>query len=251
MSLKLFIGSALSSLVDAILSRPWFPLLHTGLLGWRWEYDLMRFAGTRDIRLIFDVGANIGQTSLQLLRYYPKTAIHAFEPVRATFEQLVANAASAPNITPHHLALGESPGTLEIEIQQDSQFNSLRYAESAGPMSAGKKETVRVDTVDNFCSEHGITEIDLLKIDAQGADLSVIKGAEGMIRAHRVRFVLCEVGFQADDAVNQPFLPLHSRLGELGLRLCGFYEGMNFGPHAAYIGHREALYIDPLALGKT
>lgn len=248
MSIKLFIGRTLSSLVDIALSHPSFPLLRNGLLGWRWEYDVMRFAGTRDIRMVLDVGANTGQTSLQLLQYYPHAVIHAFEPVQDTFAELRANVAGRPQVRPHPFALGEKPGTFEITLQKDSQFNSLRYAAQAGPMATEKRETISVSTVDKFCQAQNIGKVDLLKIDAQGADLSVVQGAEGMLKEHRIRFVLCEVGFQSDDAVNQPFPPLHAHLCARGLRLCGFYEGMNFGPQAAYIGHREALYVDPKAL---
>lgn len=250
MSLKLFIGRTLSAAVDIILSHPSFPLLRNGLLGWRWEYDVMRFAGTRDIRMVLDVGANTGQTSLQLLQYYPHTVIHAFEPVQATFAELLANVAGRTQVKAHPFALGETSGTLEITLQEDSQFNSLRYASEMGPMATEKREKITVSTVDTFCREQKIDKVDLLKIDAQGADLTVVQGAEEMLKSHRIRFVLCEVGFQADDAVNQPFVPLHAHLCARGLRLCGFYEGMNFGPQAAYIGHREALYVDPEAVGK-
>jgi hypothetical protein len=53
-----------------------------------WIYDVQRFAGTRDLDVIFDVGANIGQTAYGLVRYLPHAQIFCVEPVGATMERL-------------------------------------------------------------------------------------------------------------------------------------------------------------------
>jgi hypothetical protein len=50
----------------------------------------------------------------------------------------------------------------------------------------------QVSTVDEFCSSHGIRTIDLLKVDAEGCDLDVLKGAAGKLKSHEIRFVLTE-----------------------------------------------------------
>lgn len=149
------------------------------------------------------------------------------------------------NIQVHQLALGKQTGELRIRLQRDDQLNSLRYAIQPGLVDTGETESVTVSTVDEFVRARGIRTIDLLKVDAQGADVEVLEGAELMLRSHRIRFVLCEVGLQPDDEVNQPFQPLHEHLCARGLRLCGFYDGGNIGPRWRYACHRDALYVDP------
>ncbi|MFM8657196.1 MAG: FkbM family methyltransferase, partial [Chthoniobacterales bacterium] len=204
-----------------------------------------------DLQMFFDVGANTGQTCDEILAYFPRACIHAFEPVAATCEELRQHVRSRPKIHVHHMALGRAPAVARIQLQGESQLNSLLYASRPGLADPGKFEDIVVGTVDNFVAEQAVGTIDLLKVDAQGADLDVLRGAEHTISSHRVRFVLCEVGLQPDDPVNQAFQPVHDYLCSKGMRLCGFYAGGNMGPRYRYACHRDALYVDPHAVDST
>ena len=248
MNLKLQVGKALHRVFHGILSSPHFPLLPRTALGLSWRYDIARFAGTRDLRMFFDVGANTGQTCDEILAYFPKACVHAFEPVAATFDELRRHVADNPAVHVHHMALGREPGSVRIQLQSESQLNSLLYSSQPGLADTGKFEEVNVGTIDGFVEDQAIRTIDLLKIDAQGADLDVLLGADQTIKSHRVRFILCEVGLQPDDPVNQPFQPLHEHLCGKGMRLCGFYAGGNMGPRYRYACHRDVLYVDPQAV---
>jgi FkbM family methyltransferase len=248
MNFKLLVGKTLHSAFHGLLANRRFPLLPRTALGLSWPYDIARFAGTRDLGMFLDVGANTGQTCDQILAYFPKARIHAFEPISATFAELKQNVGDRPRVSTHQVAMGRQPGSLRIQLQGDSQLNSLLYASQPGLADTGKFEEVKVDTIDNFVRAHRIAMVDLLKVDAQGTDLDVLIGAEQMIKSHRVRFVLCEVGLQPDDTVNQQFQPLHDHLSSRGLRLCGFYGGGNIGPRWRYACHRDVLYVDPEAV---
>ncbi len=245
MGLKLLVGKFLNWAINGALARSSFPLLPRTGLGISWPYDIARFSGSRDLLCFFDVGANTGQTCDQIVRFYPRAEVHAFEPVSATCAELRRRMAGRAKIQVHQMALGKQPGELRIRLQRDDQLNSLRYASKPGLVDTGETESVIVSTVDEFARARRIATIDLLKVDAQGTEVEVHEGAEAMLRAHRIRFVLCEVGLQPDDDVNQPFQPLHEHLCARGLRLCGFYDGGNIGPRWRYACHRDALYVDP------
>jgi hypothetical protein len=149
----------------------------------------------------------------------------------------------------HLLALGREPGRLTIRLQSNSELNSLKFS-VAGPSGESATESVNVTTVAAFCAEHGINGIDLLKIDAQGADLDVLRGAGPLLQGARVPFVLAEVAFPPEDVTNQPFEPLHHYLGEQGFRLSGFYEMFNYGQRLSLLGFCNALYVHPGALAQ-
>jgi FkbM family methyltransferase len=247
MNLNYFVGRMLAWPLAGLLRSPWFPLLRTFHGRRDWLYDICRYANTREFRVLFDVGANVGQTAGAMRRYFPRAEIHAFEPIDETHRMLSRNARRWPNVRPHRLAMGRASETREVVLQNDSLFNSLRLS---APLDAGAErrlERIEVSTVDEFCERHGIDTVDVLKIDAQGYDLEVLLGAGRMLSAKRVAFVFVEVGFQPNDIINSPFAPLNEHLTARGFRLSGFYEqwGCIGDPSLAFC---NALYFHPDAL---
>ncbi len=80
----------------------------------------------------------------------------------------------------HALALSSEPGRAELQIvKQGAGVNSLVPFD--GDRKAITTETVDVETVDRFCQKHGVAAITLLKVDAEGLDLSVLRGAREML----------------------------------------------------------------------
>jgi hypothetical protein len=64
--------------------------------------------------VVFDVGANIGQTVQRIRRFLPSSFIHSFEPVPSSFEKLRTNTQGFTNLTVNHAAVGAKPGSIEI-----------------------------------------------------------------------------------------------------------------------------------------
>ncbi len=225
----------------------WFPLMRTFRLRSSWLYDVCRIAGTRDFRTLLDVGANVGQTAGAMAAYFPDAVIHSFEPVAETFLALQRNARRWPNVRAHRLALGGTRGARDIEIRENSELNSLAPASEPGAQS--RVERVDVATLDEFCREEGIETIDVLKTDAQGTDVDVLAGADGLISGGRVAFVYAEVSFQPDDRANTHFDGLNELLVSRRFRLFGFYEqfGGALGGEG-YLQFCNALYVHPGAL---
>jgi FkbM family methyltransferase len=221
MSVRYQIGRAAKSSHTWLLSRRWFPLLRNYARGQDWVYDICRIRGDRRADLIFDVGANVGQTSMHLLRFFPCCRLHAFELVESTSRVLAHRLAPYTNTRVHHLALGARPGRVRIALQPCSETNSLHF--TAAKAAQGTEE-VTVDTVDSFRASHDIARLDLLKTDAQGADLDVIRGAESMIANGRVSFILSEAGFAPTQADLQSFDALDAHLKARDFRLAGLYE---------------------------
>ena len=90
--MRFIVGSRMSHLRHAILSAPWFPLTRYIAKGSYALYDIQCFSGTRHFNVIFDVGANVGQTAHGLISYFPVSQIYCFEPATAPFEEIVPSA---------------------------------------------------------------------------------------------------------------------------------------------------------------
>ena len=208
MTMRYHIGRALDASERALLSQTWFPLFTRFLGGRNWIYDVCRIAGTRDFRLAFDVGASIGNVARNLARFFPNADIHAFEPITATYEELRRHSAANQRIKPHRLALADAEGEARLELQAHSDLNSLHFRVNSDDPMVG--EHVEITTVDKFCFNHGIDHIDILKVDAQGYDLAVLRGAAGLLSYGRIPFVLGEASLTAGDPTNQEFTPLNS-----------------------------------------
>jgi FkbM family methyltransferase len=172
-------------------------------------------------RIVFDVGANVGQTVERISAVFPAATIHAFEPVPATHAALQAAAASRPLVHAHCLALAESAGEMTIAPQVDSTLNSLKFSSDH---TSADGISIRRQTATAFCAAHQIARIDLLKIDVEGAELSVLRGAEPLLAAGAVDFVLVEAGLTAGDSRFTPLAALTEFLQPHGFWPVGIYD---------------------------
>jgi FkbM family methyltransferase len=248
-SLRYHLGNLPNRLTQFALSHPWFPLFRTACSGTEWAYDVCRHAGRRHFNTIFDVGANVGQTALYLDKFFPRSAIHSFELSPSTAAVLKSNTSHRPNIHVHPTALGGSPTHMVVESMDCTLINSMRFAlADANAARPSKTEEIEVTTLDLFAAKEKLSGIDILKIDAQGFDLQVLEGGEGLIRAHKIPFIYVEITFDKHHTDAQWFLPVHEHLLERGYHLCGIYEQWFRG---SLLDCCNGLYFNPAALTST
>ena len=171
------------------------------------------------ISVIFDVGAHTGESALKFSFAFPKARIYCFEPVRATFEKLKRNLAGYKKIICHNLAFGSSDGKATVYLTERSTNNSLLR-----PEAFVGSESVAVRTLDGFTAENQIGRIDLLKVDTEGFDLEVLKGARNMLSGRQIPFVITEIGFHPQDTTRALFDDVRAYLLALGYAVFGIYD---------------------------
>ncbi len=163
-------------------------------LGLDLNNDLKRLVPQFQPRVIFDVGANVGQTSLYFNKLWPDAEIYAFEPVSATYEELTrAVAGQKSKIHCVQVALSDETGQAEIRLSERSVFATLDPTFTLPGSNFGRIETVLKVTADDWCNSNGVKHIDLLKVDAEGHDLHVLKGAGSLFEQQRISAVLIEI----------------------------------------------------------
>ncbi len=195
--------------------------------------------------IIFDVGANTGQSSLKFLLSYPAANIYAFEPIETTFHELKSNVSNFSNIYPFQIGLGDKAEKKDIYIYEHSVLSSC-IPKSPITSSDNNIKSIRieVDTLDRFCLERNIDYIDLLKIDTEGFDLNVLQGAEGLLKKQAVSFIYFEffrVDRDNDETHGGRLIDIHNYLTNFGLRPIAFYTDFIHHKHTA--GVYNALYM--------
>lgn len=157
------------------------------------EEWLARRAGPK-CRTIVDVGANRGEWSRMFLEHAPaiERAV-LFEPGARAAQMLRDSLARNPRIAIAEIALSdheEAEGRFFEEPEAGNKSSLTRGAATAGAIET----RVRVSTLDAEAERLGILHIDLLKIDAEGSDFAVLRGAAGLLRASRVGVIQWEYG---------------------------------------------------------
>ena len=146
---------------------------------------------------IFDVGAHLGVYAT-LARRFDKTAnVHAFEPHPGTFGKLKLVAAEH-GFVPHRLAMGEKKGTVNLFDYACSQSTGSEHAsiyrEAIEELreKGACKMAVPCETVGGIAEKLGIDHLHLLKIDVEGHELHVLKGAGDIITRNAIDVIQFE-----------------------------------------------------------
>lgn len=145
------------------------------------------------LRTVFDVGANKGDWSRLIRAANQNTAIHLFECNRSLLKGLHDDFDGDAGVVVHGCALGETEGRKAFyAVDASTELGSLVKPQGASGFSLEGEVPVR--TVDSICSELDIEQIDLLKVDTEGYDFHVLRGASTMITSQRVLAIQFEYG---------------------------------------------------------
>lgn len=139
-----------------------------------------------------DVGANIGSFSVILGKRVPDCVIHAFEPASKTFGILKSNIARnrLEKVEAHQMAVAEQVGTVRFSDEPSiSQRNHIVTAEAAVMHSC----EVPATSLDTFCESRQIERIGFIKVDCEGVEPLVLRGANRLLRERRIGAMLVEV----------------------------------------------------------
>lgn len=169
-----------------------------------------------DAKVVFDVGADNGKSADQYLKAFRKAQIYSFEPSGVTFPHLQHKFANNRRVSTFNTALGSTNGTTRYIT--DPILTGLSRVDKNG------KDEVSIQTLDTICAREGVKQIDFLKIDTEGHDLEVLRGAEGMLERKAIRVIQVEAGMSPANDLHISFENLKSYLEERGYYIFGIYE---------------------------
>jgi FkbM family methyltransferase len=145
--------------------------------------------------LALDLGANHGDWALAVTAANPACRVHCFEPSPRTAVTLRGRVAGAANVTVHNVGVGEREGTLAFHDYGDgSVLSSFLSREGSTNMKAEQVIDVPVVSLDAFLDAHHIAAVDYAKIDTEGYEMPILRGARQSLQSRRIRCLQFEYG---------------------------------------------------------
>lgn len=170
------------------------------------------------IETVIDAGANVGQYGLELRSFGYRGRIISFEPLSAAYASLRDTASADPSWECHRIALGDAGATSQLGVASNLASSSLlpmldAHRRAAPDIAIIESETVEVRTLDSFAIP--VTGPTLLKLDVQGYEDRVLRGASSLLSA--ITLIECEVSVEPLYQSQLTLLPMLNLL-----RNCGF-----------------------------
>jgi FkbM family methyltransferase len=179
--------------------------------------------------VFFDVGANIGYLSAIAAGLVgPQGQVHCFEPVPEYFERVQRLAELNPDYTilPNACGAGEVPGSCKIYVTREPGQNTMVSNYKAGPEIVSTLD-VPVIRLDSYIEQHGIERVKMIKIDAEGFELPILKGLETFFKRSRCRpEVICEIAPRAYPLIGRTISELEEYMSEYGYVARDLLDGL-------------------------
>jgi FkbM family methyltransferase len=194
---------------------------------------------------IFDVGANEGQFARFAREAFPQARLYCFEPTPQAHAKLAAWALADGNAVTANVALGDASGTCEINLHADhspssSLLDTTDTSHAVFPMTARqRKVAVRIERLDDFVASQPWPPAEeiLLKLDVQGYEAPVLRGAPNLLGSARACIIeVCLDGLYQDQST---FKEVFDLIHAAGLRYAG-----NLNQVYGVDGH--VIYLDAL-----
>jgi FkbM family methyltransferase len=147
-------------------------------------YPCVPFAS--EVRVVVDVGANIGAASCFFARLYPHAVVHALEPSPEPFALCTRNVADFPNVRAEQIALHAYDGTADLYPVTEDSITASLYP-PAEPV--GDPISVSVRAAGSWARERSVERLDILKIDTEGGEVAILESFGQLIDTVRVLYV--------------------------------------------------------------
>ena len=198
--------------------------LGPGRLGGDPLHDMKLFLKGQNCPVIFDVGANTGQSADKFKRAFPDSDIHSFEPSPEVFAKLNKHCKDLKGMKTYNYGVGSRHETLSLIENIHSNMSSFLEPGEYAWGGIERRTNAKIITLDSFAKEKNIEYVHILKSDSQGYDFEVFKGAEGLMKKNRIGLIYFEFIF-SNMYKNLPlFHDVVTFLEERNFSLVSFYQ---------------------------
>jgi len=169
--------------------------------------------------VIFDVGANIGQSAYAYSRWFPEAHILSFEPFPLTYLELQRNTRKLARVKTENLGCSDRVELVEAVLADSAhptaEVNSV--LPSVADNSRNRSFRLQLTSLDVYCEKNAVDYIDILKTDTEGFELKVLQGAVRLLERRRIGSILVEVALR-----RSVLIPNHVPLDEIESFLCPY-----------------------------
>lgn len=158
------------------------------------KYFLDHLVENNKDQTIFDVGANVGAYTRKILERNPSANVHSFEPNPVAYEKLKQSTEGC-DIKAVNLGMSDQEGELVLyDESSGGSSHASMYKGVIEDVHEGRSVeiNIKLTTLDQYCKQNDIRNIDLLKIDTEGNELKVLKGARKLIEEKKIGVIQLE-----------------------------------------------------------
>jgi FkbM family methyltransferase len=192
--------------------------------------------------IIFDVGANYGQTVIKYKTLFPHSKVYAFEPHPEAYVHLNEQARKVENVQTYNLAVGNYNGTADFHLNTYSETSSLLSNTQLGKdiwgeaaMTPAGTIKVEVCSLDKFIKDNIIPSIDILKLDTQGTEYQIIEGASESLAQSKIKMIYTEIITSHSYNNQKEIYEFMTLLYMHSFQLYGFYDYHYSGKKLTYV----------------
>jgi len=167
---------------------------------------------------IVDIGANHGTWTREALNHFPDAYYTLVEPQHWLQDSITDLLANNNKITFHPFGAGEKEGSFQFTILERDDSSSFKYSEEEAKAKGYKQLTLPVVTLNGLLKDSALPIPDIIKIDAEGLDIAVLKGASDFFG--KTEIFMVEAGV-VNKSFDNSFLKLINFMDEKGYR---FFE---------------------------
>lgn len=170
---------------------------------------------------------------MNYLNSFPESDLYCFEPNPVTFGILETRFKNNSRVHLHNIAVSDTNGISDFYCNKENPTDSLFLPAIAwmqwvdgkrDALTLKSKINVLTTNLDTFCSSNSISKLDILKIDAQGAECLILDGAKNLLSQHAIKIILAEMMF-VPVYENQPFFfEICNKLALHGYSLVNLYN---------------------------
>ncbi len=206
---------------------PWNIFIH-GCYITESGYETFMLEKVSGADVTMDVGANIGYYSVQFSRL-TDGKVYSFEPMSYQYSVLKKNLElnGIENVIPVKRIVSNTSGKKRIYYSGPDNTGASSLVKKSG-----EYEDVQAITIDDYCDEQKIAQVDLMKIDVEGHEMDVLMGMSGCLRQQRVRHLFVEISGENLE-----------KAGSSVQELCTFMQAFGYHPYSIKTGKMEEYRI--------
>lgn len=196
------------------------------------EHWIKRILRSINAPVFYDIGANYGYYTIAMASI--AETVYAFEPTSTTFAVLARNVERnhMTNVTILPLALGEARGVARMTLYSSSGNNSLiaRTNDAVAHLEVHGYEEVQTEPLDQLFRERRLAPPSLIKIDTEGSEVSVLRGARELLSTHHP-FVVMEYDASSTQDAGHSLAELRDELYRHAYTLYGLNNALEGDRH--------------------
>lgn len=193
-----------------------------------------KYLNIEDSDIVFDIGANFGIMSLQFAKAAPKAKVYAFEPTHYALKRFKKNLSLNPELAKRIIPVNtfisaKTEANADIKAFSSWKVDAKENASELHPVHLGTAkgtEGVASITLNDFCLQNSIPKIDFIKIDTDGHEYEILKGAKDVISKFRPKIIF-EIGLYVMEEKGIDFSFYANYFGSLNYKLIDSKTGEN------------------------